>query len=117
MRPARRKLPGILSTIRSAARAHSNTADVIRPELGQLVTRQRRSGLGKGQGDTVGAPEVDRRIFEIAELSCTEDLWMACQDLLHQGAARARHAEEEHRYRRRIANTFLVTHDLQGVRA
>jgi len=52
-------------------------------------------------------------VGKIGELTGAKHIGVARQDLLDQGSARARHAEDEHRHRRGVALAFV---DLRQLR-
>ena len=54
--------------------------------------------------------EIRRRLAELRHLAGSEDLGVARQHLLDQGAAGARHAENKDRHGRGIARSNVTTH-------
>src|SRR5215469_5192269 len=88
-----------------------DAADVTRPDLAKAIPRQKARCL------RIVIAETRYRLFEVVELARAENLWMAREDLLDQCAARARHAEDEHRDGRGVTDTLGVAHDLGSVRS
>ncbi len=92
----------------------------VRDEPPQIGRPERANAPGFDEGGEIGGGrsvpgalrQLPRLPREVVELPCAEDLWVARQDLFGQARARAGHADDENRFRRRIALAGMAAQEI-----